>query len=303
MLLCARAALVGVLVAALACSKRSPSAEAPDASAEEVAVGRIAALERSLNLPLAVNGSPLSDLHPDAPWVAVVGDAVMVDDVEVCTTATLGENPQHRQLDVLRQILKERREQWKVEHPHTPFPGETRVFIDEAESVFVVEAVLLSILESGHPNVRLVVKRPDSFGHAELLVGPIYIAYHREPYAVLSLASAEKASLSWQHRNAVLFGGEELETGLSSIWIGSREVVSFPNLAYASATTWYEHGAHSLPSDSSFDKILIEAPEAMPYKLWIAALDALTTPKRKYVRDGKTVTLPAFAAAVAIRGF
>jgi biopolymer transport protein ExbD len=112
-------------------------------------------LEKGVRLPGAVAAIDMIE----APVVAVTGNLILVDGKPAGNTRAVEEGKRLQRIDELFQILKGKREKWKLATPGKEFPGVVVLQVDQDVQAVVVKSVFQTAAFAGYPNVSFMVNK------------------------------------------------------------------------------------------------------------------------------------------------
>lgn len=106
-------------------------------------------------LPRADNTLPLSE----APVVAVTPFQIRVDGVPVGDTAALLDAGRLTRVDELFNVLRNKRELWRMLNPGREFPGTVVLEVDGSVPSLAVKSAFQTAAFAGYPNISFMVQK------------------------------------------------------------------------------------------------------------------------------------------------
>ncbi len=119
------------------------------------ASGELLAQKPNLKMPDAKNVVDLEVF----PIIAIDPDVVTIDGLRVADTRTLAGEARVERIEPLVQALETKKRNWSILRPTEPFAGAVVVQADKATDFRVIKKVMLSVPQSGYPNVNFAVNR------------------------------------------------------------------------------------------------------------------------------------------------
>lgn len=101
---------------------------------------------------------------PDAVMITVRSDAILLDGALVGDPREVQSAGRLKKIDGLFATLKQRREQFKVQHPGEVFPGRVVLRMAPETSALVIKSVFQTAAFAGYPNEAFLVATPRGRG-------------------------------------------------------------------------------------------------------------------------------------------
>ena len=106
-------------------------------------------------------------------------------------------------------------------------------------------------------------------------------------------------SLIWKQAG-VVFATVDIPRQATLTRVGDTDALRFPELASKISKEWQANGEHRAATDRRWDQAVVHVPDDTEYKILIAVIDAIYTPKRPLMVEGKPEPLPALNVTLAM---
>jgi hypothetical protein len=227
------------------------------------------------------------------PLISLDGAAVTVDGLRVGDLESSG---RVSRVSALFVALRARREAWLGVHAGEPWPGVVAYRFPPDTPAFAVKSVVLTAGYAACPNGSLLV---EVRGEGRRRVG-------RLPVDPLMVSEPDAQVLTVEVKREAVVVAWKAPGAAGHLRVLPRaagsEVLEEADLAALESevdAVWSSRGAHRSPADPSFDQVVLHVEDALPYRSFIAVIDALHGPQRSLLVGRREERVPALNVNLA----